>query len=99
MVEVATGRVRYVPVEGASELFTPEFTGYLAFLHDRFSPEIDRLLAKRARTLERAHRGERSGGNSSIVSRGFADRRSRTGASARDTSTQFTPRRSSPAAR
>ena len=58
MVEVATGRVRYVPVEGASELFTPEFTGYLTFLHDRFSPEIDRLLAKRARTLERAHRGE-----------------------------------------
>ena len=58
MAEVATDRVRYAPVEGADELFTPEFIAYLTFLHDRFSPEINRLMAKRARMLERAHRGE-----------------------------------------
>ena len=58
MVEVATDRVRYAPVEGADELLTPEFIGYLTFLHDRFSPKISRLMAKRSRMLERAHRGE-----------------------------------------
>lgn len=58
MVEVATDRVRYAPVEGASELFTPEFIDYLTFLHDRFSSEITRLMAKREQMLQRAHKGD-----------------------------------------
>ena len=58
MTTVATDRVRYAPVEGASELFTPEFIDYLTFLHDRFSPEITKLMAKRDRMLKRAHAGE-----------------------------------------
>ena len=52
---VATYRVRCAPVEGAGELFTPEFMEYLARLHDRFTPTIQQLLAKRAQVLADAH--------------------------------------------
>jgi malate synthase len=57
MVTVATDRVSHAPVEGAAELFTAEFVGYLTFLHDRFSSEVTRLAAKRMEMLERAHKG------------------------------------------
>ena len=57
MVTIATDRVSYAPVEGAAELFTAEFADYLTSLHDRFSPEITRLMAKRVEMLERAHKG------------------------------------------
>ena len=51
---VETGRVKYSPVEGAEELFTPEFMEYLALLHDRFTPKIHALRAKRAEVLDKA---------------------------------------------
>ena len=55
---VATDRVTYARVEGAEELFTPRFVEYLLLLHDRFTPKIHELLAKRAAVLENAlHRG------------------------------------------
>ena len=57
MAVVATDRVSYAPVDGAAELFTVEFVDYLTSLHDRFSPEITRLMAKRVEMLERAHEG------------------------------------------
>ncbi len=55
---VATDRVTYARVEGAEELFTPRFVEYLLLLHDRFTPKIHELRAKRAGVLENAlHRG------------------------------------------
>jgi malate synthase len=50
----ALERVRYAPVEGAAELFTPEFLAYLVRLHDEFAPRVQSLLASRAEVLERA---------------------------------------------
>jgi malate synthase len=52
----ALERVRYAPVEGAAELFTPEFLAYLVRLHDEFTPRVQSLLASRAEVLERALR-------------------------------------------
>jgi malate synthase len=52
----ALERVRYAPVEGAAELFTPEFLAYLVRLRDEFAPRVQSLLASRAEVLERALR-------------------------------------------
>jgi malate synthase len=51
---LATDRVRFASVEGAEELFTPEFMEYLVRLHDQFTPKVHVLLAKRAQALEKA---------------------------------------------
>ena len=54
----ATERVRYTPVEGAAQLFTPEFLDYVVALHDEFTPRVRALMAKRADVLRRAlHEG------------------------------------------
>ena len=50
----ATERVRYAPVEGAEEIFTPGFLEYLAAAHDRFTPRVHELRAKRAEILSKA---------------------------------------------
>ena len=50
----ATDRLTFAPVEGAAELFTPQFIEYLVLLHDRFTPRVRELLAKRAEVLRRA---------------------------------------------
>src|SRR2546425_10956034 len=50
----ATARVSFTPVEGAKELFTPQFVEYLAFLHERFTHTIHRLRQQRAEVLQRA---------------------------------------------
>src|SRR5215510_3302533 len=51
-------RVSFAAVDGATELFTPSFVDYLAFLHQRFTPQIHRLRQQRATVLERAlHEG------------------------------------------
>jgi malate synthase len=47
-------RVRWAPVEGAAELFTPPFLEYLAVLHDRFTPTVHALRARRLEVLRRA---------------------------------------------
>ena len=41
-------------VVGAKEVFTPEFIEYLEALHDRFTPRIHELRAKRAKVLDNA---------------------------------------------
>ncbi|MDR7522113.1 MAG: hypothetical protein QN168_06585 [Armatimonadota bacterium] len=50
----AASRVWFAPVEGAAELFTPEFLDYLVLLHDRFAPRVRALRACRAAMLGRA---------------------------------------------
>jgi len=50
-------RVRVVPVEGATELFTPAFDEFLLALHDRLGARVHDLIAKRAAMLARAHAG------------------------------------------
>ncbi|MGH7390603.1 MAG: hypothetical protein ACREM3_14260 [Candidatus Rokuibacteriota bacterium] len=57
MTGSASTRVRFTPVEGAAELFTPEFVEYLISLHDRFTPRIRELMARRADALRRALTG------------------------------------------
>jgi malate synthase len=52
---LATPRLRFAPVEGAAELFTPAFVEYLIRLHDEFTPRIHTLRTKRAEVLRRAH--------------------------------------------
>jgi malate synthase len=47
-------RCRYEPVEGADALFTPSFVDYLLVLHDRLTPAVRTLLARRADALQRA---------------------------------------------
>jgi malate synthase len=47
----ATARVRFTPVEGATELFTPAFLEYLVRLHDQFTPRVHALREKRAQVL------------------------------------------------
>ena len=51
---LATERVRIAPVEGGEDLFTPQFIDYLVLLHDRFTPRVRELRAKRAEVLDRA---------------------------------------------
>src|SRR3989449_643657 len=55
MAGSAATRVKFAPVEGAAPLFTPVFLDYLVDLHDRFTPRIGELLARRAEALTRAH--------------------------------------------
>jgi malate synthase len=50
----AMARVRFEPVEGAAELFTPAFAEYLVRLHDQFTSRIRALMARRADVLKRA---------------------------------------------
>jgi malate synthase len=52
---LATPRVRFTPVSGAAELFTPAFVEYLVHLHDEFTPRIHRLRARRIEMLKAAH--------------------------------------------
>jgi malate synthase len=47
-------RFRHAPVEGAGTLFTPTFVDYLLALHDRLTPQIVTVLARRAEALRRA---------------------------------------------
>ena len=50
----ASDRVSFEPVEGASEVFTPEFCDALAAFHDGFTSRMHELRAKRQQALERA---------------------------------------------
>ena len=50
----ATARVSFAPVEGAKELFTPQFVEYLTFLHERFTHKLHLLRQQRAAVLQRA---------------------------------------------
>ncbi|MBI2215954.1 MAG: hypothetical protein HYU51_01535 [Candidatus Rokubacteria bacterium] len=50
-------RVRWTPVEGAGELFTPAFCDYLCLLHDRLGGRVHELRAHRAEMLRLAHAG------------------------------------------
>jgi malate synthase len=59
MTDAPGGRVRFVPVEGAAQLLTPEFVAYLTALCDEFGPRVHALRGKRDERLARAHRGER----------------------------------------
>jgi malate synthase len=52
---LATPRLRFAPVAGAAELFSPAFVDYLVQLHDEFTPRIHRLRARRAEMLKAAH--------------------------------------------
>jgi malate synthase len=54
-------RVRFAPVEGAAQLFGPDFSDYLVALHERLGPRIHELLAARAAMLKAAHEGRRPG--------------------------------------
>ena len=51
---VAIDRLSFTQVEGASDLFTPQFVEHLTLLHDRLTPKVHRLRAKRAEVLEGA---------------------------------------------
>src|SRR5712692_1742268 len=55
--EMPASRVRVAPVEGATELFTPELTDFLLALHDRLGARVHDLIVKRAAMLARAHAG------------------------------------------
>ncbi|MBI2879368.1 MAG: hypothetical protein HYY19_06580, partial [Candidatus Rokubacteria bacterium] len=60
--ESAAARVRFAPVDGAPELFSPAFLEYLARLHDLFTPRVHELRAGRAEMLSAAlHRGRPPG--------------------------------------
>jgi len=52
--EMPASRVRVAPVEGATEMFTAEFTDVLLALHDRLGGRVHDLIAKRAAMLARA---------------------------------------------
>jgi malate synthase len=57
MARSAVTRARWTSVEGAAEVFTPAFVDYLVALHDRFTPRILELLARRAEALDQALKG------------------------------------------
>jgi malate synthase len=52
---LASPRVRFAPIEGAAELFTPAFIDYLTRLHDDFTARIHDLRTKRLAMLKKAH--------------------------------------------
>ncbi|MCH8109132.1 MAG: hypothetical protein IIB15_03300 [Chloroflexi bacterium] len=54
MPGTASERIKITQVDGAEELFTPEFVEYLVFLHDRFTLRVRELLSKRAAVLDNA---------------------------------------------
>ncbi len=58
---MASTRVRFAPVEGATKLFGPDFNDYLVALHDTLGARIPELLAKRAAMLKAAHDGRPPG--------------------------------------
>jgi len=45
-------------VEGAADLFTPDFVRFLTHLNGKFTPAIRELRRKRAEVLKRAHAGD-----------------------------------------
>src|SRR5499433_3819412 len=49
-----TTRVRVSPVEGAAQLFTPDFFTYLCAMHDEFTPRVHALRRQRDAVLKRA---------------------------------------------
>ena len=51
---LTTQRARFAPVEGAEELLTQDFLDLLVSLHDRFTPRVHELRARRAEVLEMA---------------------------------------------
>jgi malate synthase len=51
----AATRVKFAPVEGAADLFTPAFLDYLVRLHDQLDQRARALRAKRAEVLKKAH--------------------------------------------
>jgi malate synthase len=52
---LAIPRVRFAPVEGAADLFTPSFIEYLVRLHDEFTTRIHGLRSTRLELLKAAH--------------------------------------------
>ena len=58
---MASTRVRFAPVEGAAQLFGPDFNDYVVALHDTVGARISDLLAKRAAMLKAAHEGRPPG--------------------------------------
>ena len=54
MVTTATERIEFATVEGAEELFTPEFMEYLASMHDKFAGRVRQLRTLRTEVLDRA---------------------------------------------
>ena len=54
MPGTASERIKITQVDGAEELFTPEFVEYLVFLHDKFTLRVRELLSKRAAVLDNA---------------------------------------------
>jgi malate synthase len=58
---MASARVGFAPVEGAAQLFAPDFNDYLVALHDTVGARISDLLAKRAAMLKAAHEGRPPG--------------------------------------
>jgi malate synthase len=51
---MTAARLRFAPVPGAAELFSPAFVDYLLTLHDRFGPRVEQLREKRAEMLRDA---------------------------------------------
>jgi len=51
----AATRVKFAPVEGAADLFTPAFLDYLVRLHDQLDQRARALRARRAEVLKKAH--------------------------------------------
>jgi malate synthase len=49
-----TSRLHFAPVEGAAELFTPDFTRFLTTLHDRLHMRAQGLRTARAKLLQDA---------------------------------------------
>ena len=51
---MSASRLRFEPVEGAAELFTPVFADYVVRLHDRFAPRVHHLRQRRMDVLRDA---------------------------------------------
>ncbi|HEU0005241.1 MAG TPA: hypothetical protein VFS12_04545 [Terriglobia bacterium] len=51
----ATERLRFAAVQGAAELFTPDFIEYLVYLHDCCAERIRTLRENRLKVLQKAH--------------------------------------------
>ena len=51
---MAQDRVRFSAINGAAELFTPQFAEYLTDMHEQFTPQVQVLRAKRAEVLQKA---------------------------------------------
>ena len=50
----ASDRVEYTQVQGADELFTPDFLEYITEAYDKFAPSIEDIRRKRAEMIDRA---------------------------------------------